>query len=43
MFGKENAVVNIRTQVYNAIKECATDKGVLLIIKNYSGDRKSVV
>ncbi|MFR5832987.1 MAG: dihydroxyacetone kinase subunit DhaK [Acutalibacteraceae bacterium] len=25
-------------QVYNAIKECATDKGVLLIIKNYSGD-----
>lgn len=25
-------------QVYNAIKEVATDKGVLLIIKNYSGD-----
>ena len=25
-------------QVYNAIKECDTDKGVLLIIKNYSGD-----
>lgn len=25
-------------QIYNAIKECATDKGVLLIIKNYSGD-----
>ena len=25
-------------QVHNAIKECATDKGVLLIIKNYSGD-----
>lgn len=25
-------------QVYNAIKECATDKGVLLVIKNYSGD-----
>lgn len=25
-------------QVYNSIKECATDKGVLLIIKNYSGD-----
>ena len=25
-------------QVYNAIKECATEKGVLLIIKNYSGD-----
>ena len=24
--------------VYNAIKKCATDKGVLLIIKNYSGD-----
>ena len=27
-----------QVQVYNAIKECATDKGVLLIIKNYSGD-----
>lgn len=25
-------------QVYNAIKEVATEKGVLLIIKNYSGD-----
>lgn len=25
-------------QVYNAINEVATDKGVLLIIKNYSGD-----
>lgn len=25
-------------QVYNAIKNVATDKGVLLIIKNYSGD-----
>ncbi len=25
-------------QVYNAIKECQTEKGVLLIIKNYSGD-----
>lgn len=27
-----------QVQVYNAIKEVATDKGVLLIIKNYSGD-----
>lgn len=27
-----------QVQVYNAIKECATDKGVLLIVKNYSGD-----
>lgn len=27
-----------QVQVYNAIKRCATDKGVLLIIKNYSGD-----
>ncbi|MEG1529349.1 MAG: dihydroxyacetone kinase subunit DhaK [Clostridia bacterium] len=27
-----------QVQIYNAIKECATDKGVLLIIKNYSGD-----
>lgn len=27
-----------QVQVYNAIKECASDKGVLLIIKNYSGD-----
>ena len=27
-----------QVQVYNAIKQCATDKGVLLIIKNYSGD-----
>ena len=27
-----------QVQVYNAIKKCATDKGVLLIIKNYSGD-----
>ncbi len=27
-----------QVQVYNAIKACATDKGVLLIIKNYSGD-----
>ena len=26
-----------QVQVYNAIKKCATDKGVLLIIKNYSG------
>ena len=25
-------------QVYQAIKEVATDKGVLMIIKNYSGD-----
>lgn len=25
-------------QIYNAIKECATDKGVLLVVKNYSGD-----
>ncbi len=27
-----------QVQVYNAIKACATEKGVLLIIKNYSGD-----
>ena len=27
-----------QVQVYNAIKKCATDKGVLLIVKNYSGD-----
>jgi len=27
-----------QVQVYNAIKKVATDKGVLLIIKNYSGD-----
>ncbi|MBD5092567.1 MAG: dihydroxyacetone kinase subunit DhaK [Clostridiales bacterium] len=27
-----------QVQVYNAIKKCATEKGVLLIIKNYSGD-----
>lgn len=27
-----------QVQVYNAIKKCSTDKGVLLIIKNYSGD-----
>ncbi|MBQ4444181.1 MAG: dihydroxyacetone kinase subunit DhaK [Clostridia bacterium] len=27
-----------QVQVYNAIKQVATDKGVLLIIKNYSGD-----
>ncbi len=27
-----------QVQVYNAIKHCATDNGVLLIIKNYSGD-----
>ena len=27
-----------QVQVYNAIKKCATDKGVLLVIKNYSGD-----
>lgn len=27
-----------QVQVYNAIKVCATDKGVLLIVKNYSGD-----
>ena len=27
-----------QVQVYNSIKQCATDKGVLLIIKNYSGD-----
>lgn len=27
-----------QVQVYNAIQKCATDKGVLLIIKNYSGD-----
>lgn len=27
-----------QVQVYNAIKACATDKGVLLVIKNYSGD-----
>ena len=27
-----------QVQVYNSIKEVATDKGVLLIIKNYSGD-----
>lgn len=27
-----------QVQVYNAIKQCATDKGVLLVIKNYSGD-----
>jgi dihydroxyacetone kinase len=27
-----------QVQIYNAIKECATEKGVLLIIKNYSGD-----
>ncbi len=27
-----------QVQIYNAIKEVATDKGVLLIIKNYSGD-----
>lgn len=27
-----------QVQVYNAIKACATDKGVLLIVKNYSGD-----
>ncbi len=27
-----------QVQVYNAIKHCATDKGVLLVIKNYSGD-----
>ena len=27
-----------QVQVYNAIKNVATDKGVLLIIKNYSGD-----
>ena len=27
-----------QVQVYNSIKKCATDKGVLLIIKNYSGD-----
>ena len=24
-----------QVQVYNAIKQCATDKGVLLIVKNY--------
>ncbi|HKL94238.1 MAG TPA: dihydroxyacetone kinase subunit DhaK, partial [Clostridia bacterium] len=27
-----------QVQIYNAIKNVATDKGVLLIIKNYSGD-----
>ncbi len=27
-----------QVQVYNSIKQCATEKGVLLIIKNYSGD-----
>ena len=27
-----------QVQVYNAIKQCSTDKGVLLIVKNYSGD-----
>ena len=27
-----------QVQVHNAIKACATDKGVLLIVKNYSGD-----
>ena len=27
-----------QVQVYNSIKKFATDKGVLLIIKNYSGD-----
>ena len=27
-----------QVQVYNAISECATDAGVLMIIKNYSGD-----
>ena len=27
-----------QVQVYNAIKACTTDKGVLLIVKNYSGD-----
>ena len=27
-----------QVQVYNAIKKCATNKGVLLVIKNYSGD-----
>ena len=27
-----------QVQVYNAIKACATEKGVLLIVKNYSGD-----
>ena len=27
-----------QVQVYKAIKKCATDKGVLLVIKNYSGD-----
>lgn len=27
-----------QVQVYNSIMKCATDKGVLLIIKNYSGD-----
>lgn len=27
-----------QVQVYNAIKKCATEKGVLLVIKNYSGD-----
>ena len=27
-----------QVQIYNAIKAVATDKGVLLIIKNYSGD-----
>ena len=27
-----------QVQVYNAIKQVATDKGVLLIVKNYSGD-----
>lgn len=27
-----------QVQVYNAIKKVATDKGVLLIVKNYSGD-----
>lgn len=27
-----------QVQVYNAIKQVSTDKGVLLIVKNYSGD-----
>ena len=27
-----------QVQIYNAISECATDAGVLMIIKNYSGD-----
>ena len=27
-----------QVQIYNALSECATDAGVLMIIKNYSGD-----